>query len=351
MIKQLIWICTSVLFLSACGDNIKHYQTTEQAKQALQKLNHFLRPSADSSSVITKSQWPFTDAYLQKRHEIYQAMQTLELVSDDQNLLNYLIIAERFPERYFNWPVYIPVLKNMLERNKQQDISADIEHWIRFTQQQLISANDSKLRLNSIELKALQMQVVTNLDTDNLPASIKSALTEFNDYLSSYIPRGSVGLQGLPNGSDWYQSKLNYFSGVAKPPINWLVEVQAQLKQTEQQKYSFNHAMNHQYSLLEQRFASSKEQVAGFDWAQNYLNLRSYALQKGTDLTVAERTFWLAMMETDLGIHYHAWTIQQAQVNLQKRLKMTPDQVGYLVADIIYYPAQSFSFSSVLITP
>ena len=28
--------------------------------------------------------------------------------------VNYLVIAERFPERYFNWPAQVDVLKNML---------------------------------------------------------------------------------------------------------------------------------------------------------------------------------------------------------------------------------------------
>jgi len=52
----------------------------------------------------------------------------------------------------------------------------------------------------------------------------------------------------------------------------------------------------------------------------------------------------LTMMETDIGIHYHAWTIEQAKVNLSKRLKVSEQTAQYLVEDIILYPGQSFSF-------
>ncbi|MGO2130689.1 MAG: hypothetical protein ACTH4U_18315 [Pseudoalteromonas prydzensis] len=352
MIKNLIWICLSALFLSACSDVNKQYQSEEQAQQALHSLNQFLRPTSNSTSAsVSESQWPFSDAYLKERHTIYQAMQSLELAPVDKHLLDYLIIAERFPQRYFSWPVYIPVLENMLEYNQQQDISAGIAGWIRFTQQQLVSAQESKLRLNSIELTALQMQVAKSLAGDDLPAIIKQTLTDFNVFLASYTPRGSAGLHGLSNGGPWYQSKLNYFSGTTKAPINWLVAVQSQLQASQQEVYSLNLAIDHQHSVLEQRFAQSKNQPHGFDWAQNYHNLSSSAQQVAAGLSDEERTFWLTMMETDLGIHYHAWTVQQAKVNLLKRLKMTPQQVDYLVADIIFYPAQSFAFATLLTTP
>lgn len=350
MIKHLIWICFLALFLSACGDTNNQYQSKEQAQQALQTLNQFLRPTGEIKPV-NEQQFPFSDAYLKERHSIYQAMQTLDFTPVAQSSLDYLIIAERFPERYFTWPVYIPVLDNMLAYNQQHDITANINNWLSFTQQQLVLAKESKLRLNSIELNALQTQVTKNLTRVDLPANVKHTLNEFNEYLALYTPRGSVGLHGLSNGGSWYQSKLNYFSGTTKAPINWLVAVQSQLKEMQQGAYSMRFAVDHQHSVLEQRFALSKDKQVGFDWAQNYLSLRGYAGQAVTQISNQERTFWLAMMETDLGIHYHAWTVQQAKVNLLKRLKMTPQQVDYLVADIIFYPAQSFAFATLLTTP
>ena len=349
MIKHLIWICFLALFLSACGDTNNQYQSKEQAQQALQTLNQFLRPTGEIKPV-NKQQFPFNDAYLKERHSIYQAMQTLELTPVAQRTLDYLIIAERFPQRYFTWPVYIPVLDNMLDYNQQHDITANINNWLSFTQQQLILAKESKLRLNSIELNTLQAQVTKNLARVDLPENLKHTLTEFNDYLALYAPRGSVGLHGISNGGSWYQSKLNYFSGVTKAPINWLVAVQSQLKEMQQEAYSIHVAVDHRYSVLAQRFALSNKKLVGFDWAQDYQSLIGYAGQAATGLSNEERTFWLAMMETDLGIHYHAWTVQQAKVNLLKRLKMTPQQVDYLVADIIFYPAQSFAFATLLTT-
>ncbi|MGO2372921.1 MAG: hypothetical protein ACTH5C_11250 [Pseudoalteromonas prydzensis] len=352
MLKNLIWVCLSAFFLSACSDGNKQYQSKEQAEQALYSLNQFLRATSNVISTgISESQWPFSDAYLKERHTIYQAMQSLELSASDKQLLDYLVIAERFPQRYFSWPVYIPVLENMLEYNQHQDIAAGIASWISFTQQQLVAAKESKLRLNSIELDALQTQVSKSLSRKDLPVVIKHTLTDFNAFLASYTPRGSAGLHGLSNGGPWYQSKLNYFSGATQAPINWLVAVQSQLKGSKQQAYPLNLATDHQHSVLEQRFSLSKSQTTGFDWAQNYQNLRDSAQQAATGLSDAERIFWLAMMETDLGIHYHAWTVQQAKVNLLKRLKMTPQQADYLVADIIFYPAYSFSFAALVTAP
>ncbi|MCF6145201.1 hypothetical protein PMAG_a2150 [Pseudoalteromonas mariniglutinosa NCIMB 1770] len=338
-----------MLFLSACGDTNNQYQNKEQAQQALQRLNQFLRPT-DAISSVSESQFPFSAAYLKERHNIYKAMKGLELTPAAQSSLDYLIIAERFPQRYFTWPAHIPVLDNMLDHNQHNDITDAINNWIGFTQQQLVAAKESKLRLNSIELTALQSQVTKSLARSDLPETIKRTLIQFNDYLASYTPRGSVGLYGLSNGGPWYQSKLNYFSGITKAPINWLVAIQAQLKDMKQVPYMITFAENHQHSVLAQRFTLSKQNTAGFDWAQNYHELTLNAAEIATRLTPEERTFWLAMMETDLGIHYHAWTVQQARVNLLKHLQMTPQQVDYLLADIIFYPAQSFSFAS-LLTP
>lgn len=352
MLKNLIWVCLSAFFLSACSDGNKQYQSKEQAQQALYSLNQFLRPASNvTSPVISESQWPFSDAYLKERHTIYQAMQSLELSASDKQLLDYLVIAERFPQRYFSWPVSVPVLDTMLEYNQQQDITAGIVSWVSFTQQQLVSAKESKLRLNAIELDALQTQVSKSLSRKNLPVVIKHTLTDFNAFLASYTPRGSVGLHGISNGGPWYQSKLNYFSGTTQAPINWLVAVQSQLKGSKQQVTSFNFAVDHQHSVLEQHLALTKNQLTGFDWAQNYQNLRSSAQHRANELSDDERVFWLAMMETDLGIHYHAWTVQQAKVNLLKRLKMTPQQADYLVADIIFYPAYSFAFATLITAP
>lgn len=352
MLKNLIWVCLSAFFLSACSDGNKQYQSKEQAQQALYSLNQFLRPMSEvASNSVSDPQWPFSDAYLKERHTIYQAMQSLALETADKQLLDHLIIAERFPQRYFSWPVYIPVLENMLEYNQHQDITAGIASWISFTQQQLVAAQESKLRLNSIELDALQTQVTKGLNRDDLPEVIKQSLTNFNTFLASYTPRGSAGLHGLSNGGSWYQSKLNYFSGATQAPINWLVAVQSQLKGSKQQVSLLNFAIDHQHSVLEQYFALNQNQIIGFDWAQNYQNLRITAEQARAELSNEERVFWLAMMETDLGIHYHAWTVQQAKVNLQKRLKMTPQQADYLVADIIFYPAYSFAFATLTTAP
>ena len=72
------------------------------------------------------------------------------------------------------------------------------------------------------------------------------------------------------------------------------------------------------------------------------------AKQSQVNLTMQDKAFWQTMMETDLGIHYQAWKRQQAKVNLQKRLQLTSQQADYLVDDIVFYPAFSFSYALLL---
>ena len=61
-----------------------------------------------------------------------------------------------------------------------------------------------------------------------------------------------------------------------------------------------------------------KSQIKGLDWLTGFTILPVMASE---NCSVADRTLMLALMETDVGIHYHAWTIPQARVNLMKRLE------------------------------
>ncbi|MEM5553039.1 hypothetical protein WNY63_20155 [Pseudoalteromonas neustonica] len=347
MIKHLLTVCFLGFLLSGCGESHTQYQTKDHALQTLQTLNQLLKTNG-SIKQVSEEQWPFTNAYLEKRHLIYQGINTFDLEPTEQRLLDYLIIAERFPERYFPWPAHIPVLENMLNYNQTLDISQQIASWINFNQQQLILAKESNLKLNSIELGMLKQQVSVSLNRPSLPSNVQLALQGFNEYLLAYIPRGSAGLHGLANGGPWYQSKLNYFSGMTKPPLNWLVAVQSELKVRQRESFGLTLALDHQYSVLEQWLKPTAIESIGFDWAQNYQDLTKAVLSKKSELTAPDQVFWMAMMETDVGIHYHAWTPQQAKVNLLKHLSLTPQQAQYLVEDIVFYPGSSFSFSFLL---
>ncbi|XQF92064.1 hypothetical protein ACOBV9_10960 [Pseudoalteromonas espejiana] len=95
-------------------------------------------------------------------------------------------------------------------------------------------------------------------------------------------------------------------------------------------------------------FLKSTPIVQGLDWQTNYKILPSMA--SNASLNLSDKNLMLALMETDVGIHYHAWTLPQAKVNLIKRLSVTEDDAQYLVEDIILYPAQSFSFAQQIVS-
>ena len=63
----------------------------------------------------------------------------------------------------------------------------------------------------------------------------------------------------------------------------------------------------------------------------------------------ADELLYMAMMETDLGVHYHAWTLSQARLNLLKRLNISEEEATLLVEDILFYPGQAFSFAPQLL--
>jgi len=74
------------------------------------------------------------------------------------------------------------------------------------------------------------------------------------------------------------------------------------------------------------------------------------AMAKNSQLSPEDKRLMLALMETDVGIHYHAWTLSQAKVNLVKRLAISQRDAQYLVEDSVLYPGHAFSFAEQLLT-
>ena len=272
---------------------------------------------------------------MQARHQAYQGLKTTTLDVSQQAQLNYLIIAERYPERYFVWPVQRDVIS---QARLVGDYSVnELANWLELVETQLIAAEQSNLKLNKIELTLLHNMVKSHLD--NSDDSVQAALNKLNQYLTQYKPRTKLGLVGLANGKDWYQSKLNYFSGETKPPLTWLSEIQASLKQSQNADFVLLVSDSHAKPLVMNYFVES-HQHTGLDWQLDYLD----PLKSKRKLTQDEQYFWQVMMETDLGIHYHTWSEQQARVSLMKRLGVNQQQADWLIEDIVLYPAMSFIF-------
>ena len=139
------------LLLTSCSKPTDIFSSYEEAQSALISLNTAL--SAQPNSQVTQlsnEQLPFTDAYLERRHAIYQQLMQMQLSAEQTNQVNYLVIAERFPERYFAWPAHTDVLSNMLSIVKNDAQYKSIDYWLIFVQTQLKAAEQSNLKLNKI---------------------------------------------------------------------------------------------------------------------------------------------------------------------------------------------------------
>ncbi|WP_076924114.1 hypothetical protein [Pseudoalteromonas sp. EB27] len=342
MYKKLSFSLLLCLFLAACSKQPQSYESFEDAQVALKTLNMALvQPGAKKTDRITKEQLVFSDAYLAKRHTIYQNLMGMDLNLNQIAQVNYLVIAERFPERYFNWPAQVDVLKNMLAFEDSKSTPDNVITWLKLTQDTLDSAKQSNLKLNKIELTLLQSYVLSAIGSNDAQPALKSHIRAFSDYLASYKPRGSVGLRGLPNGTQWYQSKLNYFSGEVHSPLEWVTLLNEKIKVSEHVVFDSKLSTSHQTSFVV-KYLSDEKLIEGLDWQSAYLDLP--AMASNMNMSDKDKTLMLAMMESDIGIHYHAWTLPQAKVNLMKRLEISQEEAQYLVEDILLYPGQSFSF-------
>lgn len=346
---KYVGVSLLILFLIACSEPVTQYSDVSQARHQLKLQNSLLQPLEKQTPHQMQSETilPFSDAYLKARHEIYSSLQGMSLTPSEKQLTDYLSIAERFPARYFPWPAHTNVVGNMLNSDSVTELQ--IVHWIQFTEQQLSEGLDSKLKLNTFELNRLKAHIAMVKQQPNVPENIATALSGLNEYLTGYTPRGSIGLHGLPNGAAWYQSKLNYFGQKTNPPLTWLIKIQRMLEVSPQEQYTPYFASDHSESLLEAWLKrNSGALVEGLDWEQNYKNFPLSTLALIDTMSDSEKLFWLAMMETDLGIHYHAWTSQQARVNLEKRVKLSFEQATYAVENLVYFPAFSFAFAPLL---
>lgn len=335
MKKTLLLIFTSLSFLFACSEPQEVLASKQQGYNSLHKLNRAFDINGNSAITV----WPFTGEYLKQRNSLYKKIGRLSLTQAERQELDYLIIAERFPERFFAWPANRSVLtQQVVDNNTDKAIIA----WLSTVQSQLEKAKESNLKLNMLELSMLKKHVANTAQLNGISTELNKQLTVIHDYLNEYQTRGSLGLNGLTNGSEWHQSKLNYFANKTQPPLEWLTLIQAKLKGLPPSQLTYSFEQSHQQSVAQQLLASDKS-LAGFDWQQGYINLRAQALN--TTLNEHEQQFWLTLMETDIGIHYHRWSRSQAMLNLKKRLNVDHTVAEYLLEDIMLYPGLSFIYA------
>lgn len=335
------------LFLTSCNQSDKPFSSYEEAQNAIISLNVvFTEPLHNENNALLDKQLPFTDEYLKHRNTLYNRLMQTPLTSQQTHQLNYLVIAQRFPERYFSWPAQSNILANMLILSNGDDDAKKIKSWLAHVQQQLENAGESNLKLNKIELTYLKQYTQNAIASSSTPIDLQPALIQLNRYFEGYLPRASIGLYGLANGGQWYQSKLNYFSNRVHSPLQWLTIINEQLKNKPRVSYQSTITIGAGRSFMTQ-FLFSNDAKKGLDWQTGYQQLPTQS--KNKILSAADTVLLLALMETDLGIHYHAWTLPQAHINLRKRLEISMQDADELVKDIVLYPGQSFSFAQQLL--
>ncbi|MBU2970307.1 DUF885 domain-containing protein [Pseudoalteromonas sp. C2R02] len=363
--------------LVACNDaHIPKSKSTKGSIEQLKVLNHLLLPS---DVVLNQSiDYPFDETYLMKRHQIYTDLSFFEISSGTgaKAELDYLMIQQRFPERYFPWPSAINVLDTVLTNTSTTQNSAllsDATIWLRFVQTRLEEATKSNIKLNKMahsDLIARITLVNEKLNNVNIKEStelteFRSALEQLKTYVLKYKPRNMLGLRQMPNGVDWYQSKLNYFLGGVKAPDEWLIAIQSELKSLEGENVvaidkmsdaALQKQLNEAGFILPQPLLTSlvsqfgieilNVKVNGLDWQQGYINYNETfeaLYEKPGSIHSNFKLFWLTIAEIDLGIHYQGWGLKQAQHVLNKRFDLTEDEVTSLIEHVVFYPGQIMS--------
>ena len=361
--------------LVACNDaRIPKSESTEDSIEQLKVLNFLLLPT--QVPLNDGINYPFDDEYLIKRHQIYTDLSMLQ-TSDDliaNEELDYLMIQQRFPERYFPWPSATNVLDNVLfntVETKNNALIPEATIWLQFVQARLEEATKSNIKLNKMAHNDLITRVslvnekLNNIKNSSELTDFRIALEQLNNYVLKYKPRNMLGLRQMPNGVDWYQSKLNYFLGGVKAPDEWLIAIQRKLKSWDDLKQiSIDKVSDAKLKkqLIDAGFKIPKPlldslisqfgtellnaKVDGLDWQQGYINYNKTfeKLYSETELINNNfKLFWLTLAEIDLGIHYQGWGLKQAQHVLNMRFDLTEDEVASLIEYVVFYPGQIMS--------
>ncbi|TMP32313.1 hypothetical protein [Pseudoalteromonas rubra] len=300
----------------------------ENLSTQLKKLNWF---ASQSNSLHTDKlvELPFTEPYLAQRYDLLAHADLDSFTAHAQQELQYLTIQQRYPERFQPWPAHL----NIAKIAQQSLTSSRLEGWYKFVELRLDEARESKIVLNRIE----KQQLLDYLTPDVINQS--NAAQQLVTYLESYRVRSSLGMYQLPNGKEWYQSKLNFYSGSVRVPETLFSALQSSVSMANGAPMKISTGL-HEPIVLQVLGACDK--VPGLNWRDGFVSLRQTVNQCQKALTTDEAQFALSMMEVDLGVHYFAWSQKQALLALQSRLALNEDQAFVVLKNILFYPATSF---------
>ncbi|MCF6458259.1 DUF885 domain-containing protein [Pseudoalteromonas sp. MMG024] len=312
--QLLLPICFAFL-LFGC-DDASNSRSEAQLVTSLKQLNTLLYPSQSEPNDVL---WPMSDRYLTLRDSLFkQLLRASEKPSQEAQLL---AIEQRFTERFFPWPYNAnPVLNYLQSASHVED--ADLADFIAFSQQKMSNAYQDKVRLSRFELTALLRQIANAEQQLDTFLAAKVALAEFERYLKDYSPRRSPGVGALPNGKDWYQARLNYFTNAAQKPADVLNRLLT-IKQSASDEPQFV------VCFTTQKCANT----SGLDWRTKYSDRRAEftAVPFGKEQAV--------IAEVDFGIHAQAWSSEHALTVLTKQLEIDEERANRVLAKILQEPA------------
>ncbi|ALU42333.1 hypothetical protein [Pseudoalteromonas rubra] len=317
--------------MSGCTEPQVNLPYTELSAQ-LKQLNWF--SSTSQLQVLAENEFaglPFTELYLRKRHDLLLRADLTSFGEVAVQEAQYLSIQQRYPERFLPWPVHI----NLPKVAKLQGVSSSqLDTWYGYVESRLNEARESKIVLNRLERNQLLEHLTPEVTRQS------QAARQLMKYLESYRVRSSLGMYQLPNGKEWYQSKLNFYSGTVNAPESLLSELQSVTSNTRDVMVQLNYKTSE--PLVHQLLAKC-DKAAGLNWRDQFVSLRQTASQCDTKWTKGELQFATVMMEVDLGVHYFAWSQKQALLALQSRLALNEDQAFVVLKNILFFPATSFA--------
>lgn len=346
-----------LLIVTGCSDNKTPNPNEDNLIEQLQQNNALLEKYGQQQDEIS---YPFSQAYLTKRHELYQQLknQGVNYYSADQ--LDYLIIEERFAERFFMWPPYAAVISNWLtlrERNAELSVAeteqVELTQWISLAQKTLMQRYDEKLILDKIHLHRLQYEIKQSISQLKRafinPTAVNVALIQslegFADYLSNYRARNSLALSQQPNGASWYQAKLNYYGNTVKSPAQWFnatTQTLSALGITALPKGTLPAKIFHDDRLLNNWFLEVfpiTSRSKGLDWRHSYVDIVSTLSQSEQSKVTPQLHFVAAVLaQVDIGIHYQVWTQQHARNVLQTLLGLDSVSADKIIEYTVLYP-------------
>ncbi|MFY8272655.1 hypothetical protein AAEU32_00705 [Pseudoalteromonas sp. SSDWG2] len=324
MTKFTISLCT-LLLLCSCSQEPQY--PAEKALDEIKALNAVLVGNANTAEVF----WPYSEPYLKARHTIYSRVNIDSLNDAQLQTLNYLTIEERFVRRYQPWHLLFD-LSPLLTRLGEPQWQSELASWLTFVEYKMMEAQRSKIFINQIELAHINNQLSVLSDSP-MRKELTSSVQSLQKYLATYVPRNQLGLSQLPNGGDWLQTKLNYYSNDVHSPIQWLTAIQSQLKSYESELVA---------ALPEPR---TNELASDLDWRQGFADLKGWA--KLQNLSSEQKKMALIWMELDLGVHAQMWD-EELVFNLMAQRGIAQPIAQQLLDKVLRNPGQSFIYAFIV---